>query len=98
MLGINDDNWDTDNPDFISRKKAKKDTVKKRGYNTPVKSWSFVSKVAEDRNNPHCVKVGDLIMSTASEINHPDYLSGKISGVYIFLVLQEVTVPQNFEG
>ena len=84
MFDIHDDDWDTDDPDFISRKKAKKDTVKKRGYNTPVKSWSSVSEVTEDRNSPHCVEVGDLLMSTASEISHPDYLSGKISGVYIF--------------
>ena len=37
MLGIHDDDWSLDYPDFISRKKAKKDNVKKRGYNTPVK-------------------------------------------------------------
>ena len=83
MLGINDDDDDdlyTSDPDFVSPKKAKKETVKKRGHNTPVKSCSFVSKVSEDRKNPHCVKIGDLIMSTASEINHPDYLSGRIGG------------------
>ena len=96
MLGINDDEDDcryTSDPDFISPKKAKKETVKKRGHNTPVKSWSFGSKFSEDKRNPPYVKIGDLIMSTASEINHPDYLSGRIGGGYIFLVLQGVTVP-----
>ena len=60
ILGVNDDDMDTDNTDFISGKKEKKETVKNRGYNTPMKIWSFVSKVAEDRNNPYCVKIEDI--------------------------------------
>ena len=58
-----------------------------------MKSRASIWEVAKDMNSPHYVEVGDLFMSTANQIFHPEYLSGKISGVYIFFVLQGVTAP-----
>ena len=64
----------------------------------PVKNWSFQSNSKSDQKNPNSAKLGDLVMSTARELDHPDYKTGKIDGAYIFFGIvrkySQTTVPQ----
>ena len=64
----------------------------------PVKNWSFQSNSKSDQKNPNSAKLGDLVMSTARELDHPDFKTGKIDGAYIFFGIvrkySQTTVPQ----
>ena len=64
-----------------------------------MKSRASIWEVVKDTTSPRYVEVRDLLMSTASEISHPDYLSGNISGVYIFFgIARSYSPPKNSKG
>ena len=71
MLGYPDS--DQDFSDFVTPNPKKQKTTK-----------SPHSKNSVHKKNPVGPKVGDLVMSTAAELQHLDYVTQNISGAYIF--------------